>query len=183
MIFFDDLDLLLPAQRDDNQLSRLWTSLLSSLLLLIDRSHPLRLEDSHAASRQRCRGRCYCARGSGGVVVVATACSADTLNGALLQAGRLEEVIALPLPNAAARRTFLLSRGISSDALPLPSLLSASEGWTFAELQALLARTLLELQDDNKKDTCCSLDSHLFAEKASEILHRIQRSELASEKS
>lgn len=142
-VLLDDLDLILPVQHtQDGSQSRMMSSLLATLLVLLDKASVA------STSGKRCRGRCVCP--GGGLILLATATSPQHLDPALVSAGRLEEVVALPLPSAAARSKFLqryLTAAAGTSSGMLEDLVRRTDGWAFSELSALWSRAALEMSD------------------------------------
>lgn len=112
VVLFDGVDLLFPARGTER--SRTSLQLISELDSLDDWS---------------------------GLVVVGTAAAADQVDPALLRPGRLDPVIALPLPDAAGRAAILgalLGPGRAGPDVALPRWVEGTAGWTGAELAALV---------------------------------------------
>ena len=124
IVFFDEIDALAPSRGQGTQSAGVSDRVLAQFLVEMDG-----IEDLHD------------------VVVMAATNRVDRIDPALLRPGRFDDIIAVPRPDADARRAILhvhLRDKPTADAVDLEALVVATNGFSGADIEAVCRRAALE---------------------------------------
>lgn len=124
IVFFDEIDALAPLRGQGTESAGVSDRVLAQFLVEMDG-----IEELHD------------------VVVMAATNRVDRIDPALLRPGRFDDLIAVPRPNAEARRAILhvhLRDKPTANAVDLEAVVAATDGFSGADLEAVCRRAALE---------------------------------------